>query len=390
MSTWQELAGNPRLKKIYDERCHIIRLTREFFWSEGFVETDTPIAVKLPGQEPYLHPVPVTFYDPIGKAEQFYLHTSPEFGLKKLLAAGYAKNFSLVKCFRNYEAFGDGTHNTEFTMLEWYRAPGGYHDFMDDTEKLFKYIGEKMGIVSLKYGDKTVPLTCHSEWNEAELRNPLESEAKQTFVASPVPRDSSTRSSSVGMTDDKWDRKTMKQVWQEYLNVNLDDYLDIASMAKLLRATGYVIREDDTYEDLFFKIFLNEIEPKLGLKKPIFVYDYPRQMCSLSRVCRADNRYAERAELYIAGLELANGFGELVDPEEQYKRLEADRLLRDKLGKPTWPVDPEFIAALGSGIPETGGIALGIDRMIVLFTGARNINEVLFQSVSDQITPNHS
>ncbi len=343
MSTWQELAGNPRLKKIYDERCQIIRLTREFFWNEGFIETDTPIALRLPGQEPYLHPVPVTFYDPVGKAEQFYLHTSPEFGLKKLLAAGYTKNFSLVKCFRNYEAFGDGTHNTEFTMLEWYRAPGGYHDFMDDTEKLFQHIGRALRKESVEY------------------------EGKKCLV------------------QEKWDRKTMKTVWEEYVGVDLDNYLDRDSVAKLAKEKGYAVEVSDEYEDLFFKIFLNEIEPKLGLKKPIFVYDYPRQMCSLSRVCPGDDRYAERAELYIAGLELANGFGELIDPAEQYKRLEADRALREKLAKPTWPVDPDFIAALGSGIPEAGGIALGIDRMIVLFTGARSINEVLFQSVADQL-----
>jgi lysyl-tRNA synthetase class 2 len=336
------------------------------------VETDTPIALRLPGQEPYLHPLPVILHSPEGRAEQFYLHTSPEFGLKKLLAAGYSKNFSLVKCFRDYEAFGDGTHNTEFTMLEWYRAPGGYHDFMDDTEKLFKYVGEKMGIEKLKYNGKEIALDCHSEQSEESPR--LEE-----------PRDQGDPSLSLRMTSESWDRKTMKQVWQEYAGADLDRCLDRAGMGALAAEKGYVVGENDEYEDLFFKIFLNEIEPKLGLERPIFVYDFPRQMCSLSRVCPGDPRYAERAELYIAGLEVANGFGELIDATEQKERLEADRVLREKMGKPVWLVDPDFIAALASGMPEAGGIALGIDRMIVLFTGARSINEVLFQSVKDQL-----
>lgn len=329
---------------MYDQRCQIIRLTREFFWSQGFTETDTPIALKLPGQEPYLSPVPIVFHSPTGKEEQLYLHTSPEFGLKKLLAAGYKKVFSVVKCFRDYEAFGDGTHNTEFTMLEWYRAPGSYFDFMDDTEKLFQYIGRALGKTSVEFRGQTCAIA------------------------------------------EKWDRKTMNEVWQEFVGVNLDDYLTVEAMSKLVENKGYPIGTTDAYEDLFFKVFLNEIEPKLGLDRPVFVYEYPKQMCSLSRVCAHDSRYAERAELYSAGLELANGFGELVDPEEQCDRLEADRQLRERLGKESWPVDPDFIAALASGMPEAGGIALGIDRMVVLFTGAKDINEVLFQSVQDQLS----
>ncbi len=343
MSNWSDLKNNPRLKNIYDTRIKIIKLIREFFWSLDFVETDTPIAVKYPGQEPYLNPVPVMFYDPTGKAENFYLHTSPELAMKKLLAVGYEKIFQIVKCFRNHEAFG-GTHNTEFTMIEWYRAPGKYQDIMDDTENLFKFVGQKLNRQTVKYNDKEINIFK------------------------------------------KWDRLSMKEVWQKFINVSLDDYLEFNKLSELTKAKGYSVQPDDAYEDLFFKIFLNEIEPRLGNETPVFVYDYPARMTSLSRLCEHDNRYAERFELYIGGLELANAFGELTDAEEQQRRLEKDRELRAKLGKAVWPVDEGFISALRSGIAPAGGVALGVDRMVLLFTEAKDLNEVIFQSVKDQIT----
>ncbi len=362
MVVWKELKDNPRLKTAYTARLDIIRLVREFFWSQNFQETDTPIALRYPGQEPYLHPVPVTLHDPLGRPEPFYLHTSPEFAMKKLLAAGFPKIFQLAKCFRDYEAWGDGTHNTEFTLLEWYRAPGTLAEIMNDAESLFKYVGIKLGFDKLRYRNKEI------------------------------------------IINESWEKKTMKQLWLDYLGVDLDLYLEIEPLQKLSQKLGFPFTDADEYEDLFFKIFLNKIEPYLGLERPTFVYDYPTRMCSLSRVCAYDPRYAERAELYVGGLELANGFGELTDPVEQQTRLTADQALRQKLGKPTWPVDPDFIAALESGIPAknpansteaglpaiarratAGGIALGVDRMVMLFTGARNLNEVLFQSVGDQL-----
>ncbi len=342
MSTWSDLKNNPRLKNIYNTRIAIIRLIREFFWSLDFVETDTPIAIKNPGQEPHLNPVSVVFYDPVGKAENFYLHTSPELAMKKLLAVGYEKIFQIVKCFRNNESFG-GNHNTEFTMVEWYRAPGKYQDIMDDTENLFKFVGRNLEIKKLRNREKDIFIDC------------------------------------------EWTRLSMKEVWKKFINVNLDDYLEVDSLKKLAQDKGYNIDGSDAYEDIFFKIFLNEIESHLGNETPIFVYDYPVQMTSLSRLCAHDNRYAERFELYVGGLELANAFGELTDAKEQKDRLENDKKLRGELGKPTWPVDPDFIEALQSGIAPAGGIALGVDRMVLLFTGAKDINEAIFGSISDQI-----
>lgn len=357
MSTWSDLKNNPRLKIIYDTRVKIIQLIRQFFWSQDFCETDTPAAVRLASQEPYLNPISITISDPRGEKQRMYLRTSPEYALKKLLAAGYAKIFELAKCWRDGESFG-GNHNTEFTMLEWYRAPGQYQDIMGDTEKLFKYVGKKLGIKILKYQDKEIKIFA------------------------------------------KWDRISMKELWQRYLQANLDDCLEIDKLKNLAEAKGHKVDDNEEYENIFYKIFLNEIEPKLGLERPVFVYNYPARMCSLSRPVAKDNRYAERFELYIGGLELANAFGELTDAEQQKNNLARDRVLRQKLGKEVWPVDEDFIAALAeldnrlkedglaghSSVGATaGGIALGVDRMVLLFTGAKDLNEVIFDAVKDQI-----
>lgn len=340
MSTWKQLKDNVRAREIYEKRLQIIKLIREFFWREGFAETDTPVAVALPGQEPELNPMPVIIHDEQGAARQFYLQTSPEFSMKKLLAAGFEKIFQICKCFRDYESFG-GLHNPEFTMIEWYRANATYQDIMDDTERLFKFVAQALGTDHVTYRGRQIPVSG------------------------------------------TWDRKTMKQVWRDQMGANLDDHLTQSAMVQLARARGYAVADDESYEDAFYKIFLNEIEPKLGIERPVFLYEYPVGMASLSRVCAYDPRYAERFELYIGGLELANAFGELTDAQEQKNRLEADHAKREAAGKTVYPVDPDFIAALAAGIPQTGGIALGVDRMSMLFTGANDINEAIFGSVQD-------
>lgn len=341
MSTWLDLKNNHRLKHIYDTRIKIIKLIRDFFYSQDFFETDTPIAVRYAGQEPHLSPVPVDFYDPNGRREKFFLHTSPEYAMKKLLAAGYGKIFQITKCFRNYESFG-GLHNIEFTMLEWYRAPGGYKEIGEDAEKLFKYIAKSLSVEHLIYHGKKYKI------------------------------------------EDKWEKMSMKEVWRKYIGVNLDEYLSVEPLKDLARMRGYDVEKNSLYEDLFFKIFLNEIEPKLGAEKPLFVFDYPAPMASLSRLCAYDARYAERFELYVGGLELANAFGELTDAGEQLRRLEEDKNQRVQMGKEACPVDLDFIEALKL-MPTAGGIALGVDRMVLLFTGARDIDEAIFGSVKDQI-----
>lgn len=344
MSSWKELKENPRLKKIHDDRIIILKAIREFFWSAGFQEMETPLALKFPGQEPYLNPVAVKIEDAGKNVYDFYFRTSPEFALKKLLGAGYEKIFEIGKCFRDGEDIR-GTHSPEFTMIEWYRCPGSLEDIMNDTEKLFKKILKKLGKDSLHYNGLQIPA----------LR--------------------------------KWQRSSMKKLFKKYLKVNLDKYLETEPLKKLAEKVGLNVSDGDEYEDIFFKIFLNKIEQKLGIEKPVFVYDYPARMCSLSKLSEGDQRYAERFELYVGGLEVANAFGELLDPIEQKRRLMEDQALRAKLGRETWPVDRDFLAALANiKQKKAGGIALGIDRMVVLCTGAKDINEVIFSNINDQLS----
>jgi lysyl-tRNA synthetase class 2 len=336
MSTWQELRDNPILRQKYDARVAIIRLIREYFWSQNFVETDTPVALRAPGQEPYLNPVPVVLRDERGQAHDFYLQTSPEYSMKKLLAAGYEKIFQICQCWRDHEEFG-GTHNPEFTMIEWYRAPGRYEEIMDDVEKMVKYVGERLMIDDLRLKDCKIDILG------------------------------------------KWDRISMKELWRKYLNINLDDYLTVEKMGGLARSLGYSVDEKDVYEDVFYKIFLNKIELNLGLDRPVIVYEYPAQMAALARVCPHNHRYAERFEVYIGGLELANAFGELTDANEQERRFVAEQRQRAALGKTVFPIDKELINALKC-IPSAAGIALGVDRLAMIFTEAGDINEVRFDS----------
>jgi lysyl-tRNA synthetase class 2 len=310
-------------KAHLDLRFQILRLVREFFWLQDFIEVETPLLLKLPGQEPYLSPMKVSLHNEKGEAFQGFLHTSPEYTMKKMLASGYEKIFSLCKVFRDYESFG-GTHNPEFTMVEWYRANEEFTSLMDDVEQLFQYIGEKIG-------------------------------QKEKM---------------------KFERVHMRDLWKEYIGVNLDEYLEREKMFELCHERGFAPAQNEAFEDLFYRIFLNEIEPKLALRGGVILHHYPGSMAALSRISKTDPLYAERFEVYIDGLEIANAFGELTDRGEQRKRLLEERELRTKLGKDVYDIDEEFVEAVGK-MPESSGIALGIDRLVQHFTACQNIDSVI-------------
>lgn len=322
---------------------------RGFFASEGFTEIEAPLLVASPDLSPNLNSMKVALTDGKGGRYSSYLITSPEFSMKKMLAAGCDKIFSLGKTFRNGEHFG-GPHNPEFTMLEWYRAGEDYKKLMEDTERLVKYCAEK-ALSSLRGAEGDLPVRQAGE-------------AISGIV-----------SLALAMTKQKWHRLTVKQAFME-IGLNLDLLLTRDSMAKAAEDRGYRVSADDTFDDCFFRIFLTEIEPKLGAEEPVILYDYPIQMAALARPKREDPRYAERFEAYAGGLELCNCFSELTDAEEQRRRFYAENEERNRLGKEDYPVDEDLLAAL----PEIGsaaGNALGVDRLVMLLTGARSIEDVL-------------
>ncbi len=333
---WKELKSDSKLRENLEKRAGIVKAIRGFFDANGYLEVETPILVAKPGMEPYLEPFKTELRDPVGKKFKSFLITSPEYAMKKLLVAGFPKIYQLVKCFRNEEDFS-GRHNPEFTMIEWYRAGADYMSIMDETEAMVKEAAEKaLGRTTIEWDGKTVDL------------------------AQP------------------WERLSVKEAFAKYAEVDLDDSIqEVNVLIRMAQKLGHQISDFARFEDAFFTVFLNAIEPKLGAGRPTFLYDYPASMAALSKRSAKDLRYAERFELYIGGLELCNAFTELTDPVEQRLRFEEERRIRQSIGKNDYGLDEDFLNALKAGMPEAGGIALGVDRLIMLLLGAADIRDVI-------------
>ncbi len=330
-----------RLKDLLSTRQLIIKKIRDFFWERNFMEVETPQLVRLPGMEPYLDVFKTQFVGlpTEGNAalkEDLYLITSPEYAMKKLLVAGFENIFQITKSFRNKETESE-LHNPEFTILEWYSAYENYEKIMDDTEELFKYLAlTTQKSQTLKFGKNTIDLSL------------------------------------------AWKRTKVKDAFKTHAGINHEDFENVEKFRLVVKNKGYQVKEDTKYEDLFFMVFLNEVESKLGLTTPEIVFDYPIQMAALSKKCSDDPKYAERFEVYVAGMELCNAFTELNDPVEQKNRLEAEKEERKALKKDDYPVDQSFIRALEFGMPPSGGIALGVDRLVMLLTDTPDIRDILF------------
>ena len=320
-------------------RGRILAAVRGFFAERGFVEVDTPALQASPGLEPHLEAFETSLRDPRdGSRRARYLHTSPEYAMKKLLVAGMPRIWQLAHAFRDGEK--SATHHPEFAMLEWYRAGAGYRDLMAECEALVAHCQEAAGAAALEWRGAT-----------ADARR-------------------------------EWRRLSVAEAFERCCGIDLLATLDDAEgLAAAARRSGATPHPGDDWEALFFRIFLDKIEPTLGHGAPAILYDYPLSMAALSRRSEADPRLAERFEVYACGLELANAFGELTDPVEQRARFLADRERRQALYGKAYPIDEDFLAALEWGLPASAGIALGFDRLVMLLTGAADIEEVLWAPV---------
>ncbi len=347
MTRWQEIKNNQKLKDNLLGRDWILRAIRNYFHKQGFTEVETPALIKLPGMEPYLNPFKTKVYNERGEEHEAYLITSPEYAMKKLLASGFQKIFQICKCFRNGEQF-DGLHNPEFTMIEWYKTDADYNDLMVGVENLI------LSILDNPY------LSQGSGSSERSRGQNYKLKFKNLKIDFSKP----------------FERLSLKEAFKKFCKLNLDNLLTLNAIKKAAEDKGYKIGEDFRYEDMFFKIFINEIEPNLGKNKPTFLYDYPIQLGALARAKKDNPQYAERVELYIAGLEIANGFSELTDSGEQRKRLEEEKKLRFAQNKDLYNIDEDFIQALNN-LPKSAGIALGIDRLVMILLDASSIEEVI-------------
>jgi lysyl-tRNA synthetase class 2 len=326
-------------------RAALARSLRDGLEARGYLETETPIAVPVAGQEPHLRPFETAFRPdlpvPPGGVEgarRLHLHTSPEYAMKRLLArGGYSRIYQLARVFRDGEV--SPTHNPEFTLLEFYAAPGDAALLMEHVEQVIAEAAQK-----LRGGLRVPARQQRGSRKELDLTPPYE-------------------------------RLTCQQAFVQFAGFDPLP-LDAAAMAQVSRTAGVRVADGTSWDDAFTQVLLELIEPALGLDRPVFLCDYPASQAALAKVNPLDPRVAERFELYAGGLELCNGFSELVDAAEQRRRFEDEQRQRRELGRDVFPLDEQFLAALPS-MPPAGGVAVGVDRVLMLLLGLREISEVL-------------
>jgi len=322
-----------------EQRAILLARVRAFFTRRNFLEVETPALQVSPGIEPHINVFATTLVEPFAQTGRpLYLHTSPEFAMKKLLAAGLPRIFQIARAYRNGER--SPLHHPEFTILEWYRADADYRTLMDECEALVREV--LAGRCCTRQGR-----TCNPQ----------------------AP----------------WQRLTVAQAFAERTGIDLlatltDDSPD-PDPAPLAAAAGLPLQPLDRWEDVFFRLMLERIEPFLGDERPVILYDYPAPLAALSCPTPADPRLAERFEVYICGVELANACSELTDPACQRRRFVQDLALRRRLYGTEVPIDEDLLEAL-SHMPPAAGIALGLDRLVMLAVGAERIEDVLWAPVS--------
>jgi lysyl-tRNA synthetase class 2 len=335
MSNWEPNAFKKRLPYL-EVRMKLIKSVRQFFDHQKFYEVQTPVLQTSPGMDTHIHAFKTELKDiDLSLKDALYLHTSPEFAMKKLLVAGLPKIFQICPVFRNAE--GSKLHNPEFTMIEWYRSEADYKDIMNDCTDLLRHIAKTLEIRSYKYKD---------------------------YECDPYI---------------KWQKISVKEAFKEYAEIDLDECLNNTDLFKeKVKELKIHTASDDRWDDLFFRIMAEKIEPYLGMKAPCILYDYPASMAALSKKKSDNPNYAERFELFICGIEIANAFSELTDAKEQLERFENEMKIKYELYLEKYPIDYDFIKALEKGMPESGGVALGVDRLVMLACGCSDISEVLW------------
>jgi len=300
-------------------RARLLQRIRAFFQAREVLEVDTPLLSRAAVTDPHLESF--VLQEPQQGVPR-YLHTSPEYAMKRLLAAGSGSIYQVCKVFRQGEA--GRQHNPEFSMLEWYRLGFDHHQLMDEVESLLRELLD--GYRTLALGRR---LSYRAAFQHYAALDPLSASVAELQAA-------------------------VKQHGIE------------------------VIGLDETHKDPWLDLLLTHVvEPALPPDGPVFIYDYPASQAALARIRQSEPPVAERFELYLGGMELANGFHELTDAQEQRQRFAADLTARKASGLPGVPVDERFLAALQAGLPPCAGVALGIDRLVMLAAGVKSISEVL-------------
>jgi elongation factor P--(R)-beta-lysine ligase len=317
-------------------RARIAAALRGYFTARDFIEVETAALVPSPGNETHLHAFASELVAPAGDRRLLYLRTSPEFACKKLLAAGERRIFEFARSYRNRER--GPLHHPEFTLVEWYRAHEPYEALMEDCAALLVLAAETTGARQFAYRGQAVDPFAPPQ------------------------------------------RLTVVEAFARFANLDLMAVLEAgepARFAAAAHAAGVRTAGDDTWGDIFSRVLVEKIEPKLGRGRATILCEYPSVQSPLARPAAADPRLAERFELYACGVELANGFGELTDAVSQRVRLEEQMAEKERLYGERHPLDEDFLVALAN-MPQASGIALGFDRLVMLATGATHIDQVLW------------
>ncbi|MEA2870856.1 MAG: elongation factor P--(R)-beta-lysine ligase [Hyphomicrobiales bacterium] len=311
---------------------------RAWFGAKNFMEVETAILQASPGNEAHLHAFATELLSPDASKTRLYLHTSPEFAAKKLLAAGEKRLFTFARVFRNRER--GALHHPEFTMLEWYRADEPYGALIGDCAALLAAAAETAGTKSFSFrGRECDPFSAP-------------------------------------------ERLTVAAAFRRHAGIDLLATLDDReALAAAAKGQGIRVADDDTWADVFSRVLVERIEPNLGIGRATVLDEYPVSEAALARPTTHDRQVAERFELYVCGVEIANAFGELTDPAEQRRRFESEMAEKERVHGERYPLDEDFLAALGH-MPPASGIALGFDRLVMLATGAQRIEQVLWTPVS--------
>ena len=344
VSPWWTPETHADRRPILLARNRIEAAIRGYLAAEDFLMVDPPGLQRSPGNETHLHAFATTAIGNDGIGETRYLHTSPEFSMKKLLAAGEQRIASLGHVWRNRER--GPLHHPEFTMLEWYRVAEPYEAVMNDCVAFIRIAAETVGTRTLRW-----------RGNEADPFG----EPERLSVA-----DAFSRYAGIDLL----------------ATIAADGSTDADALAGQMRTVGLEVPADYTWSYLFSRILLEKIEPNLGMGRITILDRYPSAEAALARRAVDDPRVAERFEIYACGVELANGFGELTDAAEQRRRFEIEMDEKARLYRERYPLDEDLLAALAL-MPEASGIALGFDRLVMLAVGATRIEQVLWVPVSE-------
>jgi elongation factor P--(R)-beta-lysine ligase len=321
-------------------RNRIVAVLRAWFAAHDFIEVETGALQVSPGNETHLHAFATTLPAPDGRSSGLYLRTSPEFACKKLLAAGERRIVEFARVFRDRER--GALHHPEFTLIEWYRAGAPYQTLMADCAAILQQAADAVGTKRLTFRGRSADAFAEPE------------------------------------------RLTVAEAFARYAGIDLLATLpgppggepDGEAFARAARAAGIRVAADDRWGDIFSRVLVEKIEPNLGIGRATILDQYPAAQAALARAA-PDRRVAERFELYACGVELANGFGELTDAVEQRRRLDREMAEKERVYGERYPLDEDFLAALAL-MPQACGIALGLDRLVMLATGAARIDDVLW------------